>query len=41
MSDDDDLELNAANAVAIAEVGGTTYLFVTGFTDSGLSVFKL
>jgi VCBS repeat-containing protein len=35
------LELGGADGVAAAVVGGTTYLFVTGFSDDGVSVFAV
>ena len=41
VSDDDDLELDGASGVTTAEVGGTTYLFVTGAIDDGMSVFSV
>ena len=33
--------LNLANSVSTAKVGNSTYLFVTGWIDSGVSVFKV
>ena len=39
--DDSSLELNGAYSVITAVAGGTTYLFVTGLTDSGVSVFSV
>ncbi len=41
VSDDADLELDGAFAVSTAVVGGTTYLFVTGLNDDGISVFSV
>ena len=41
ISDDGDLELNGANGVTTAVVDGTTYLFVTGQNDHGVSVFSV
>ncbi len=40
-SDNSALELNGAISVAVAEVGGSSYLFVAGSVDNGVSVFKL
>ena len=40
VSDDGDLELYGAEGITTAEVGETTYLFVTGFNDNGVSVFE-
>ena len=39
--DDDDLKLGNAQSVTTAVVDGTTWLFVAGFTDSGVSVFRV
>ena len=36
-----DLKLNGANGVTTAVVGTTTYLFVTGLGDDGVSVFSV
>ncbi|MCP4386210.1 MAG: hemolysin-type calcium-binding protein, partial [Hyphomicrobiales bacterium] len=36
-----DLELDGATSVASAEIGGITYLFVTGQSDDGVSVFSV
>ena len=41
MSDNNSLELDGASGITTAEVGGTTYLFVTGFSDDGFSVFSM
>ena len=41
VTDDDDLELDGANSVTTAVVDGTTCLFVAGFTDDGVSVFRV
>jgi 6-phosphogluconolactonase (cycloisomerase 2 family) len=41
VSDDATLELNGARDVTTAVVGGTTYLFVTGINDNGVSVFSV
>jgi len=41
VADDATLRLDGASSVATAEVGGTTYLFVGGFSDSGVSVFAV
>ena len=35
----EDLKLAGTEEIAIAEVGGKTYLFVTGFDDDGISIF--
>ena len=35
------LELDGARSVTTAEIGGTTYLFVAGLRDSGVSVFSV
>ncbi|KRA66514.1 hypothetical protein ASD79_04420 [Caulobacter sp. Root655] len=35
------LELDGASAVTSAEIGGTTYVFVAGGLDDGISVFSL
>ncbi len=35
------LELDGATAVTTAVVGGTTYLFVAGYSDDGVSVFRV
>ena len=39
VGDTGDLELYGAAGITTAEVRGTTYLFVTGFNDNGVSVF--
>ena len=39
LSDEGGLELNGAEGLAVAEVDGTTFLFVTGRDDSGFSAF--
>jgi hypothetical protein len=41
VSDDATLELFRANSATTAVVGGTTYLFVTGSVDDGVSVFSV
>jgi ketosteroid isomerase-like protein len=41
VTDGGTLELDGANGVTTAVVGGTTYLFVTGFADDGMSVFSV
>ena len=41
VSDDATLELDGAAGVTTAVVGGTTYLFVTGNFDNGVSAFAL
>ncbi len=41
ITDDAVLELDGARSVATALVGGTTYLFVAGFLDNGVSVFSV
>ncbi len=41
VTDDATLELNGANSVTTATIGGTPYLFVAGFNDSGVSVFSI
>jgi 6-phosphogluconolactonase (cycloisomerase 2 family) len=41
ISDDATLELNETYGATTAVVGGTPYLFVTGFSDDGASVFSL
>jgi len=41
VADQGALRLDGASSVATAEVGGTTYLFVAGFTDDGISVFSV
>ena len=38
---DSSLELDGAQSVTTAEVGGMTYLFVAGFNDDGVSVFSV
>jgi len=35
------LELDGASSVTSADVGGTTYVFVAGGVDDGISVFRL
>src|SRR5438034_8410662 len=40
VSDDATLNLEGTESVATAEVGGTTYLFVAGYNDNGVSVFE-
>ena len=41
VSDDATLQLDGATDVTTAVIGGTTYLFVTGQFDSGVSVFSV
>ena len=41
VSNDSSLLLDGAISVTTAEVGGMTYLFVAGFNDSGVSVFRV
>ena len=41
VSDDSRLLLDGAQSVTTAEVGGMTYLFVTGGNDDGVSVFSV
>ena len=41
VSDDDSLELDVASSVTTAAVGSTTYLFVAGQNDRGMSVFSV
>ena len=41
VTDDATLELDGASGVTTAVVGGTTYLFVTGLNDDGVSVFSV
>ncbi len=41
VTDGGTLELDFANGVTTATIGGTTYLFVAGFSDDGVSVFSL
>jgi 6-phosphogluconolactonase (cycloisomerase 2 family) len=41
VTDDAPLELEQAAGVATAVVGGTTYLFVAGLADDGVSVFSV
>ena len=41
VTDDSSLHLDGAASVTTAEVDGTTYLFVAGFTDDGVSVFSV
>ena len=41
VNDGGDLELHGASGVTTAEVGGTTYLFVTGYNDDGFSMFSV
>ncbi|SDB59714.1 beta-propeller fold lactonase family protein, partial [Bauldia litoralis] len=41
VGDGGDLELSSAGAVTTALVGDTTYLFVAGYSDSGISVFAV
>ncbi len=40
-SDTFDIELNGADSVTSAYIGGTPYLFVTGFIDDGVSIFRI
>ena len=41
VSDDDNLELDGVFSVTTAMIGSTNYLFVAGFNDNGLSVFRI
>ena len=41
VDDDDDLQLDGAFSVTTAVAGGTTYLFVAGNKDDGVSVFRV
>ena len=41
VTDDSSLELDDAVSVTTAVAGGTTYLFVAGSTDDGVSVFRV
>ena len=41
IDDDETLELNGAQSVSTAVVSGTTYLFVAGVDDNGVSVFSV
>ncbi len=41
VSDDTDLKLDGARGLSTAVVEGTTYLFVAGFIDDGVSVFSV
>ena len=41
VSDDSSLLLDGARSVTTAEVGGMTYLFVAGYFDDGVSVFRV
>ena len=41
VSDDANLELNGARSVTTVTVGSTTYLFVAGAADGGVSVFSV
>ena len=41
VSDSGTLELDGAFSVTTASVGGTTYLFAAGFSDNGVSVFRV
>ena len=41
IADDETLALNGAQSVSTAIVSGTTYLFVAGFSDNGVSVFQV
>ena len=36
-----DLQLNVANSVATVQIGNTTYLFIAGQSDDGVSVFEV
>ena len=39
--DDNTLRLEGTDSVTVAEVGGSSYLFVAGFIDGSISVFQL
>ena len=41
IGDNGTLALNGANSISTAVVSGTTYLFVSEFTDAGVSVFRV
>ncbi len=41
VADDDTLYLDGSEKLTTAEVGGITYLYVTGYQDSGLSIFRV
>ena len=41
VGDSSSLQLNGARSVTTASVGGETYLFVAGFNDDGVSVFRV
>ena len=41
VTDDNNYELNGASSVSTAQIGSNTYLFVAGFTDNGVSVFRV
>ena len=41
VTDDDTLELDGARSTTSAVINGTTYLFVAGQTDDGISVFSI
>ena len=41
VTDDGMLELRGANSVTTAVAGGTTWLFVAGFSDDGVNVFSI
>ena len=41
IDDTGDLELDGASSVSTAKIGNSTYLFTTGFSDDGVSVFEV
>ena len=41
IEDNDDLHLDGAQSVTTAQIGSATYLFVTGYSDNGVSVFRI
>ena len=41
VTDSPTLRLHSASAVTTAVIGNNTYLFVTGFSDDGVSVFSV
>ena len=41
ISDNGSLNLNGANGIATTVLGNSTYLFVTGYSDDGISVFEI
>ena len=41
IADNDELNLAGTESIATAQIGSATYLFVVGFDDDGLSVFRI